>query len=199
MRTVQIPPPSTLTHPFPARSLFSGSLFQNSVFHLDNFSQIEDPYLLYPYIQPLRLHVCSCFAGCPHSGPSARLALCPPRSWSVRFIKKCSCQAMMGFGGQPRALLLSSGRQASQRSSSLCCTITRAGSLTGVPKQRGLQRGKNRGELTATSGCHQDLLCGSDYWGQWLCGGAQANRHLTLTLVPIKYNSAIVRKLNRCK
>lgn len=35
--------------------------------------------------------------------------------------------------------------------------------------------------------------------GQWSCSWALANHHLTFTLAPIKYNSAIVRKLNRCK
>lgn len=35
--------------------------------------------------------------------------------------------------------------------------------------------------------------------GQWSCSWALANHHLTSTLAPSKYNSAIVRKLNRCK
>lgn len=109
---------------------------------------------------------------------------------------KRSCQAMMGFGGPPRTLL-SSGRRASLE---FVLNATWPRSLTRMPKQRVFQRGKKRGELTAVSGCDQDLLCGSDYGGgQWSCSWALANHHLTSTLAPSKYNSAIVRKLNRCK
>lgn len=151
-------------HPLAARSLFSGSLFKSSVFHLDNPSQTEKipiycthtySLCVYTYVAALlAAHIQAHLLG----WRSARREV--GRSVSL----KRSCQAVMGFGGQPRALLPSSGRQASQRSSRLCGTTTRAGSLTGVPKQRALQRGKNRGELPAPSGCRQDLLC--DSWGQ---------------------------------
>lgn len=68
---------------------------------------------------------------------------------------------MMGFGGPPRTLL-SSGRRASLE---FVLNATWPRSLTRMPKQRVFQRGKKRGELTAVSGCDQDLLCGSDYGG----------------------------------
>lgn len=48
---------------------------------------------------------------------------------------KCNCQAVMGSGGQPRALLVP-GRQTSQRKLQFVLHTTWPRSLTGMPKQR---------------------------------------------------------------
>lgn len=197
-RKAQILPLSTLRCPVSKRSLSAGSLLWYSAFCLGTFFQIAKLPIYYAhtynYLHP---HTCVRSAGCPHSGPSARLALCPPRRWSVHFTKA-------GLSGSD-GLWWAAKSPPFSRDESLPAPLkflwhtTGARPLACMPKQRRFQRGKKRGELTGTSDCDPALLCGGDYSGQCCCAWAQASHHLTLTLAPIKYNRTIVRWLNRHK
>lgn len=87
-RKAQILPLSTLTCSLSKRSLSAGLLLWYSAFHFGTFFQIAKIPIYYAhtynYLHP---HTCVRSAGCPYSGPSARLAHCPPRRWSVHFTK----------------------------------------------------------------------------------------------------------------
>lgn len=79
---------STLTCPPPKEVSLQARHFSTQPFVLATFSQIAKTPIYYARTYNyLHLHICMCLAGCPHSGPSARLALCPLRSWSVHSTK----------------------------------------------------------------------------------------------------------------
>lgn len=168
-RKAQILPLSTLTCPLSKRSLSSGSLLWYSAFRFGTFSQIAKIPIYSAHTYNYRhVHICMRSAGCPHSGPSARLALCPPRSWSVHFTK-AELSSRDGLWWAAKSPPFS-------RDESLPATLKFAWHATGArplahtPKQRRFQRGKQRGELTGTSDCDPALLCGGDYSGQCCCG-----------------------------
>lgn len=180
------------------RSLSSSLLLWYSAVHFGSFFQnAEIPIYHAHTYNYLHLHTCMCSAGWAHWGPSARLALGPPRRWLVHFTK---AELSSGDG-----LWWAAKSPPFSRDESLPAPLKfvwhtmGARPLARTPKQRWFQRGKKRGELTGTSDCDPALLCGGDYGGQCCCGWAQASHHLTLTLAPIKYNRVIVKRLNRCK
>lgn len=156
-RKAQILPPSTLTCPLSKSSLSSGSLLWYSAFRFGTFFQTAKIpiYYAYPY-NYLHLHTRMGSAGCPHSGPSARLALCPPRSWAVPFPEA----ELSGGDG----LWWAAKGPPFSRDQSLPAPLkfvwhtTGARPLAHTPKQRRFQRGKKRGELTGTSECDPALL-----------------------------------------
>lgn len=167
-RKAQILPLSTLKCPSSKEAPLQAHRFNSQLFSLATLCTLQrPPFILrvhtvisiYTYVCALpaahiQAHLWGWHSAHREVGPSVSL--------------KRNCQAVMGFGGQPRALL-SPGRQASQQLQFVPRT-TWPRSLTRMPKQRGFQRGKKRGELTGTPACDQDLLCGGDYCGQCCCG-----------------------------
>lgn len=83
--------------------------------------KLQRPLFIMPVRTIICIHTYVCALLAAHI--QAHLSGWHSAHWEVgRSISlKRNCQAVMGFGGQPRALL-SPGRQASQRNSRLCCT-----------------------------------------------------------------------------
>lgn len=117
-RKAQIPPVSTLTCPLPKRRLIA---FSAQPFALATFFKLQGSLFIMAIHTVIYIYTYVCVLLAAHIEAHLLGWHTAHQEVGRSISLKRNCQAVMGFGGQPRALL-SPGKQASQGISSLCCT-----------------------------------------------------------------------------